>query len=52
MSQKVSDEFTVPLCAFHHNELHQAGSEIAWWHKQGLEPLKLARDLWDVTVQG
>ena len=52
MSQKVSDEFTVPLCAIHHNSLHQSASEIAWWHEHGLEPLKLARELWEHTMKG
>jgi hypothetical protein len=27
---KVSDEFTVPLCRDHHQQLHQAGNEVAW----------------------
>lgn len=47
MSQKVSDEFVVPLCALHHGDLHRAGSEKAWWEKQGQEPLAIAAGLWD-----
>ena len=31
LGRKVSDEFTVPLCRDHHNELHRQGSEMAWW---------------------
>ena len=27
LGQKVSDEFTVPLCRAHHRELHRAGKE-------------------------
>jgi hypothetical protein len=27
LGQKVSDEFTVPLCREHHRELHRAGKE-------------------------
>jgi hypothetical protein len=46
MSQKVSDEFVVPLCAEHHNELHRKGSERAWWQHHGLEPLTIAAELW------
>ncbi len=26
--QKLSDEFTVPLCRAHHRELHRAGKEV------------------------
>ncbi len=42
LSQKVSDEFVVPLCFLHHRELHDAGSERDWWHRQGLDPLPVA----------
>jgi len=47
MSQKVSDEFVVPLCALHHKDLHRASSEKAWWEKQGHEPLAIAAGLWE-----
>jgi hypothetical protein len=30
LGQKVSDEFTVPLCRAHHRELHRAGTEVEW----------------------
>ncbi|MBR1301765.1 ERF family protein [Bradyrhizobium sp. AUGA SZCCT0042] len=43
---KVSDEFVVPLCRAHHRELHQAGKEIDWWTKTGIEPIGIARKLW------
>ena len=46
LSQKVSDEFVVPLCFLHHGELHAAGSERDWWHRQGLEPLAVSARLW------
>ena len=46
LSQKVSDEYTVPLCALHHNELHAFGNEASWWRNQGIEPLAHARALW------
>ena len=46
LSQKVSDEFVVPLCFLHHRELHSAGSERVWWHRHGLEPLSVAAQLW------
>jgi len=46
LGQKVSDEFTVPLCRAHHRELHRAGKELDWWIRIGVEPLSLGRQLW------
>ena len=46
---KVSDEFTVPLCRGHHRELHQAGNEPAWWEKLNINPLEVAKGLWEQT---
>ena len=46
LSQKVSDEFTVPLCSVHHNELHAFGNEASWWRVKGVEPLGSAIALW------
>jgi len=46
LSKKVSDEFTVPLCSVHHRELHQSGAERDWWQKRGIDPVKLAQELW------
>lgn len=43
---KVSDEFTVPLCRDHHQQLHNAGNEIGWWHDLSIKPLPIAKDLW------
>jgi ERF superfamily len=44
--RKVSDEFTVPLCRVHHRELHRHGAEIAWWQSVKIDPLPLAKQLW------
>ena len=44
---KVSDEFTVPLCRDHHQQLHQAGNEMAWWHDLDINALKIAKELWE-----
>src|SRR5450830_311314 len=44
---KVSDEFTVPLCRDHHQQLHQAGNEVAWWHDFDIEALAIAKGLWE-----
>jgi hypothetical protein len=47
MSMKVSDEFTVPLCNTHHDDLHKSGDERAWWARNGIvDPLKFAARLW------
>lgn len=47
MSLKVSDEFTLPLCNVHHDQLHRAGDERAWWARNGfVDPLKIAARLW------
>jgi hypothetical protein len=49
LAQKVSDEFTVPLCRTHHRELHRAGKEVDWWARSGLEPTAVAYALWTQT---
>lgn len=49
LSVKVSDEFTVPLCAVHHNELHGWSNERAWWRKHRIDPLTAAKALWEGT---
>jgi DNA recombination protein Rad52 len=46
LSLKVSDEFTVPLCAVHHDALHRSGSERSWWHEKGIDPVPIAAELW------
>ena len=46
---KVSDEFTVPLCSVHHDEIHRTGDERGWWARREIEPLKVAAELWAST---
>jgi hypothetical protein len=46
LSSKVSDQFTVPLCRGHHRELHRSGDEVAWWERQGIDALGMARVYW------
>ena len=46
LGQKVSDEFTVPLCRGHHREVHRSGNEARWWDKTGIDPTVPARALW------
>ena len=36
---KVSDEFTVPLCATHHHQIHTTGKEREWWQERNIDPL-------------
>jgi Rad52/22 family double-strand break repair protein len=52
IGMKVSDEFTVPLCRSHHRNLHQAGHELRWWEDFRIEPLPIARKLWEETHPG
>jgi len=49
LGRKVSDEFTVPVCRVHHRELHRHGDEAAWWQKTKIDPLPIARRLWQQT---
>ena len=46
LGRKVSDEFTVPLCRVHHQDLHRHGNEKAWWSNMQIEPLPIAKGLW------
>jgi hypothetical protein len=49
LGRKASDEFAVPLCRSHHRAVHRAGDEQAWWKAAGIDPLKIARQLWRQT---
>lgn len=46
LGRKVSDEFTVPLCRSHHQELHRHGNERAWWANMQIAPLPIAKEFW------
>jgi hypothetical protein len=50
LGRKVSDEFTVPLCREHHQELHGHGNEMAWWANLQIDALGEAKDLWAATL--
>jgi len=43
---KVSDEFTVPLCATHHGQLNNTTKEREWWQERNVDPLIIACTLW------
>ena len=49
LERKVSDEFTVPLCDDHCDELQAARDEAAWWMRTSVDPIVIARMLWRVT---
>ena len=46
LALKVSDEFTVPLCAIHHHHIHTTGKEREWWEERNIDPLQSAMSLW------
>jgi ERF superfamily protein len=49
LGRKASDEFAVPLCRSHHRAVHRAGDEQTWWKAAGIDPVKVARQLWRQT---
>jgi ERF superfamily len=49
LGRKASDEFAVPLCRSHHRAVHRAGDEQAWWKAAGIDPVKIAHELWKQT---
>jgi ERF superfamily len=51
LGRKVSDEFTVPICREHHQQLHRHGNEAAWWANLGIAPLETAKELWSATLR-
>jgi hypothetical protein len=46
LGQKVSDEYTVPVCRLHHRDLHGYGDEASWWAAVSIDPLRIALELW------
>jgi hypothetical protein len=50
LGRKVSDEYTVPLCRDHHQDLHRHGNELAWWANLQIAPIEVAKDLWQTTL--
>jgi hypothetical protein len=49
LGNRVSDEFTVPICRIHHRELHRHSDEAAWWCKVHIDPIPVALRLWQLT---
>ena len=52
LGRRVSDEFTVPLCRVHHRALHRRGDESEWWRENGIDPIGIAQNLWEITRFG
>jgi hypothetical protein len=50
LGRKVSDEFTVPLCRDHHQQMHRHGNEMAWWANMQIDALREAKELWAATL--
>ena len=46
MGNKVSDEWSVPLCFTHHRAVHTIGNEEAWWVEKGIDAKAEALRLW------
>jgi len=42
LGNRVSDEYTVPICRIHHRELHRHSDEAAWWGKVHIDPIPVA----------
>ena len=52
LSKKVSDEFALPLCRGCHNRLHaHPFGERDYWLGVGIDPLEMAKTLWEKTNQ-
>ncbi len=49
LGRKVSDEWTVPLCATHHRSLHSVGGEERWWKEKRIYATAHAVRLWRET---
>src|SRR5690348_16521261 len=49
LGRRASDEFTVPLCRVHHREVHRIADERTWWTRLALDPVTVARKLWERT---
>lgn len=49
MGLKSGDQWIVPLCRIHHNEVECFGNERAYWRWRKVNPVPLARELWNET---
>lgn len=49
MALKAGDQWCIPMCRRCHDAVENAGDEIAWWARQGIDPVPLAIELWRVS---
>jgi hypothetical protein len=49
LGRKVSDEFTIPLCREHHQDLHRQGNERSWWANVQIDAVEIAKQLWQAS---
>lgn len=47
MSIKNGDNWTIPLCRKHHDDLHMFGDEKLFLALHGIDGVKIASDLWN-----
>lgn len=47
LGKKAGDQWTVPLCAAHHREVHDSGDERAWWRRHRIDAEEMARNIWE-----
>lgn len=45
MSVKNGDQYTVPLCRKHHDELHAFGDEALFFALHGIDPVLVLREI-------
>ena len=45
MSIKNGDQFTIPLCRKHHDELHAFGDERTFLDLHGIDPVEVLREI-------
>lgn len=46
---KSGDQWCVPLCRIHHDQVELAGDEAAWWQVKAIDPQPLAVELWAIS---
>jgi hypothetical protein len=49
---KSGDQWTVPMCRRHHDDVEGAGDEAAWWIARNIDPAPLAAELWGLSRGG
>ena len=51
MALKVGDQFAVPLCIFHHTELHRITEKKFWEKNDSIDPYGRAKKYWKETCR-